>query len=48
MSEHLIRGLKKIFGIRKTRRISFSTVNPMAEAGGDFDSRYSQRGVCNG
>jgi site-specific recombinase XerC len=39
----LIRGLKNTLQL-KTNRLSFNG-QPIARSGGDFDSRYSQRGV---
>ena len=44
LSEHLIRGLKKYIGAEKPKEYLFNG-QPMGRAGGDFDSRYSQRGV---
>ena len=43
LSEHLIRGLVKYIHAEKPQDFLFGTVN--GRAGGDFDSRYSQRGV---
>jgi integrase len=43
LSIHLIRGLKNTLQL-KTNRLSFNG-QPIARSGGDFDSRYSQRGV---
>ena len=43
LSEHLIRGLKKYIEAEKPGEYLFGAVN--GRAGGDFDSRYSQRGV---
>jgi len=44
LSEHLIRGLKKYIGAEKPQDYLFNG-QPIERAGGDFDSRYSQRGV---
>lgn len=45
LSEHLIRGLKKYIGAEKPQDYLFNG-QPLANgAGGDFDNRYSQRGV---
>jgi site-specific recombinase XerD len=44
LSEHLIRGLKKYIEAEKPRDFLFNG-QPVERAGGDFDSRYSQRGV---
>lgn len=44
LSEHLIRGLKKYIETEKPQEYLFNG-QPMGRAGGDFDSRYSQRGV---
>ena len=43
LSEHLIRGLVKYIHAEKPQDFLFGPVN--CRAGGDFDSRYSQRGV---
>jgi site-specific recombinase XerD len=43
LSKHLIRGLKTYIEAEKPKRISQRTTQGIA--GGDFDSRYSQRGV---
>ena len=43
LSEHLIRGLVKYIHAEKPQDFLFGPVN--GRAGGDFDSRYSQRGV---
>jgi integrase/recombinase XerD len=44
LSEHLIRGLKKYIECEKPKEYLFNG-QPIERAGGDFDSRYSQRGV---
>lgn len=44
LSEHLIRGLKKYIEAEKPKEYLFNG-QPIERAGGDFDSRYSQRGV---
>lgn len=44
LSEHLIRGLKKYIEAEKPQDFLFNG-KPNGSAGGDFDSRYSQRGV---
>lgn len=44
LSVHLIRGLKKYIEAEKPQDYLFNG-QPMERAGGDFDSRYSQRGV---
>ena len=44
LSEHLIRGLKKYIEAEKPQDFLFNG-QPNGRAGGDFDSRYSQRGV---
>lgn len=44
LSEHLIRGLKKYIGAEKPKEYLFNG-QPIGRAGGDFDGRYSQRGV---
>jgi integrase/recombinase XerD len=44
LSEHLIRGLKKYIECEKPQEYLFNG-QPIERAGGDFDSRYSQRGV---
>ena len=44
LSEHLIRGLRKYIETEKPQEYLFNG-QPMGRAGGDFDSRYSQRGV---
>lgn len=44
LSEHLIRGLKKYIEAEKPTEYLFNG-QPIERAGGDFDSRYSQRGV---
>ena len=44
LSEHLIRGLKKYIQAEKPQDYLFNG-QPIERAGGDFDSRYSQRGV---
>lgn len=44
LSEHLIRGLKKYIQGEKPHDYLFNG-QPVERAGGDFDSRYSQRGV---
>ncbi|MEZ5047656.1 MAG: tyrosine-type recombinase/integrase [Chitinophagaceae bacterium] len=42
--EHLIRGLKQYIASEKPEEYLFNG-QPNGRAGGDFDSRYSQRGV---
>ena len=44
LSEHLIRGLEKYIEAEKPEEYLFGS-NISGRAGGDFDSRYSQRGV---
>jgi len=44
ISEHLVRGLKKYIEAEKPKEYLFNG-KPVERAGGDFDSRYSQRGV---
>ena len=44
LSVHLIRGLKKYIEAEKPKDYLFNG-QPIERAGGDFDSRYSQRGV---
>lgn len=44
LSEHLIRGLKTYIKAEKPQEWLFNG-QPIERAGGDFDSRYSQRGV---
>ncbi len=44
LSVHLIRGLKKYIEAEKSQDYLFNG-QPIERAGGDFDSRYSQRGV---
>ncbi len=44
LSEHLIRGLIKYINAEKPQEYLFNG-QPNGQAGGDFDSRYSQRGV---
>ena len=44
LSEHLIRGLKKYIEAEKPKTYLFNG-QLQGRAGGDFDSRYSQRGV---
>jgi integrase/recombinase XerD len=44
LSDHLIRGLKKYIETEKPQNFLFNG-QPNGRAGGDFDSRYSQRGV---
>lgn len=44
LSKHLIRGLKVYIEAEKPKTYLFNG-QPVARAGGDFDSRYSQRGV---
>lgn len=44
LSEHLIRGLKAYIQTEKPQQYLFNG-QPIGRAGGDFDSRYSQRGV---
>lgn len=45
LSEHLIRGLKKYIEAEKPKDWIFNGKPLPNRAGGDFDSRYSQRGV---
>jgi site-specific recombinase XerD len=45
LSEHLIRGLKKYIEYEKPQDYLFNGQPLPNRAGGDFDSRYSQRGV---
>jgi site-specific recombinase XerD len=47
LSEHLIRGLKKYIQAEKPTEYLFNgqPYGHQGRAGGDFDSRYSQRGV---
>jgi site-specific recombinase XerD len=45
LSEHLIRGLKKYIEAEKPQDWIFNGKPLANRAGGDFDSRYSQRGV---
>ncbi|MBB4803326.1 site-specific recombinase XerD [Flavobacterium nitrogenifigens] len=45
LSEHLIRGLKKYIESEKPQDWIFNGQPQSGRAGGDFDSRYSQRGV---
>jgi integrase/recombinase XerD len=44
LSEHLIRGLKTYIQAEKPQEYLFNG-QPIGRAGGDFDARYSQRGV---
>ena len=44
LSEHLIRGLKKCIAAERSVEWLFNG-KPDGRGGGDFDSRYSQRGV---
>lgn len=44
LSVHLIRGLQKYLAAEQPKQWLFNG-NPNGRAGGDFDSRYSQRGV---
>lgn len=44
LSEHLIRGLKTYIKVEKPHEYLFNG-QPNGRAGGDFDSRYSQKGV---
>jgi integrase/recombinase XerD len=44
LSQHLIRGLKTYIEAEKPKTYLFNG-QPAGRAGGDFDSRYSQRGV---
>lgn len=44
LSEHLIRGLKKYIEAEKPKDWIFNG-QPIGRAGGDFENRYSQRGV---
>ena len=44
LSQHLVRGLKTYIELEKPKTYLFNG-QPIARAGGDFDSRYSQRGV---
>lgn len=44
LSEHLIRGLKKYIAAEKPQDYLFNG-QPIERVGGDFDNRYSQRGV---
>ena len=45
LSEHLIRGLKKYIEAEKPQEYLFNGQPLTNGAGGDFDNRYSQRGV---
>lgn len=45
LSEHLIRGLKSYISAEKPHDYLFGGTNIIDRAGGDFDSRYSQKGV---
>jgi site-specific recombinase XerD len=45
LSEHLIRGLKSYISAERPTEYLFGGVNIIDRAGGDFDSRYSQKGV---
>lgn len=44
LSKHLIRGLQKYISTEKPKEYLFNG-QPNGRAGGDFDSRYSQKGV---
>ena len=44
LSKHLIRGLKTYIEVEKPKTYLFNG-QPLERSGGDFDSRYSQRGV---
>jgi site-specific recombinase XerD len=44
LSEHLIRGLQKYIAAERPVEYLFNG-QPVGRAGGDFDSRYSQKGV---
>ena len=44
LSEHLVRGLKTYIEAEKPQDYLFNG-QPIGRAGGDFDGRYSQRGV---
>lgn len=44
LSQHLVRGLKTYIELEKPKTYLFNG-QPIARTGGDFDSRYSQRGV---
>lgn len=44
LSGHLVRGIKKYIQAEKPKEYLFNG-QPIERAGGDFDSRYSQRGV---
>ena len=44
LSTHLVRGLTKYIEAEKPKEFLFNG-QPEGRAGGDFDSRYSQRGV---
>lgn len=45
LSEHLIRGLKSYISTERPQDYLFGGVAIVDRAGGDFDSRYSQKGV---
>jgi integrase/recombinase XerD len=45
LSEHLIRGLKSYISAERPQDYLFGGVAIVDRAGGDFDSRYSQKGV---
>ncbi len=45
LSEHLVRGLKAYISAEKPSEYLFGGSNIIGRAGGDFDSRYSQKGV---
>ena len=45
LSEHIIRGLRKFISAEKPADYLFGGANIVGRAGGDFDSRYSQKGV---
>lgn len=44
LSEHLIRGVRLYLSVENPKEYLFNG-QPAGQAGGDFDSRYSQRGV---
>jgi integrase/recombinase XerD len=45
LSEHLIRAIKLFISAEKPAEYLFGGVDIVGRAGGDFDSRYSQKGV---
>jgi integrase/recombinase XerD len=45
LSQHLIRGLKVYIEAEKPKDYLFGGNNITSRSGGDFDSRYSQKGV---